>query len=719
MTEKKKMPLNSSPESIRLYGLLESAPDMIFISKEKPQFIEVNQAACEKLGYSKQELQNMPIKNIIAPAYRDEMEKLQKQIRKKGTAFLEMDFLTKKEQRLRVEIHLKKIQFKDHFEVIAIGRDITEKHEYQNKLKQAQDRYRAVFKKSLDWVYIHDFKGNFIDANPAALEGMGYTKEEISSLNFTKLLEKKQLPKTLKTLWELRKTGTQSELTEYKIRRRDGGFVWAETKASVIYKDGKPSAVLGIARDITDRKEAEKKLHETEERYKAVFDRSLDWIFIHDWDNNILDANQPALDGLGYSREEIKSYRLDDILREDQLSKAEKIQKELKKYGRQKEQEEFVILKKNGEELYVEVLTSVLCRDGDPYAIQGVGRDITARKRVEQALQESEKKHRIIFESSPTAIWYEDAAEVKDLLDNLASQGVKDIRAHLDKHPGLVKKAAKKIKVSDINPAALDLWEAEDKKELLSLEKKFTKEEFKTFKNELCAFAEGRSFFEEETVGKTLKGNTIHYIIRIALAPGINFKNVLVNEMDITRRKKTEEALEDANEELKVQARTDSLTGLLNHGAIMDRLREELSRGSREKKPVAFIIADLDHFKRVNDEYGHTVGDDILSSTARRIRSACRKYDVVGRYGGEEFAVVLPGTGLEEAGNVAERIRKDVEKKPHLSDGKKIDMTLSLGVSAVSKPKSEKDSESLVKKADNALYEAKEKGRNRVVIPGD
>lgn len=584
------------------------------------------------------------------------------------------------------------------------------------KLGYAEERYRALFNKSLDWVYIHDFKGNFLDANPAALKGMGYKKEDIASLDFKSLLEKKQWRLAVRTLWELKRKGVQKNITEFKIRRKDGRFVWVQTMAAVIHRAGKQDIIQGVGRDITDWKNAEKNLREKEERYKALFDRSIDWIFIHDWDNHILDANQPALETLGYSRKEMKSLKLNHILRSDQTPKMEKIQKELKKYGHQKEREEFILLKKNGGEIHVEVLTSVLCKDGKPYAIQGAAQDITRRKLAEQRLKKSEEKHRMIFESSPTAIWYEDASELKNLLNNLKTQGVKDIKSHLDENQGLVKKAAEMVKILDVNPAALKLWEARDKKELLSLEKKFTREEFNTFKNELSALAEGKTYFEEETTGKTLKGHTIHYLIRVALSEGQHFENVLVNEMDITRRKKTEDALENANEKLRVLARTDSLTGLLNHGAVLERLREELKRGSREKKPVALIIADLDHFKRINDAYGHTAGDDILAATSRCLRSACREYDVVGRYGGEEFAVVLPGTTLEIAGEVAERIRKKVEQIRHKLDGKELAVTLSLGVAAAPSEQRVMDSEILVKQADQALYEAKNKGRNRVAL---
>ncbi len=231
----------------------------------------------------------------------------------------------------------------------------------------------------------------------------------------------------------------------------------------------------------------------------------------------------------------------------------------------------------------------------------------------------------------------------------------------------------------------------------------------------MTALAEGKSFFEEETSGKSLSGKTVHYIIRTAIPGGTQYENVLVNETDITRRKQMETALEEANKKLQVQARTDSLTGLLNHGSFMQRLREELSREVREHNPVSLIMADIDFFKQVNDKYGHPAGDKILSDTARAIQSACRNYDIVGRYGGEEFAAVLPNTTSKKAAAIAERIRKTVAEKSHSWDGDDIRISISLGA-ASSVAVSGMKMESLLEKADQALLEAKKKGRNQVVV---
>jgi len=139
--------------------------------------------------------------------------------------------------------------------------ELEEKHKHaEDTLKESEERYRGLFDRSLDFVYVHDFEGNFIDANPAVLESFGYTKEDISSLNFTTLLSEDQIPAALKVLEEIAYTGFQRELTEYRLKRKDGTYLYIETKASLIYRDGKPYAIQGIARDITSRKQAEEQI---------------------------------------------------------------------------------------------------------------------------------------------------------------------------------------------------------------------------------------------------------------------------------------------------------------------------------------------------------------------------------------------------------------------------------------------------------------------------
>jgi two-component system cell cycle response regulator len=167
----------------------------------------------------------------------------------------------------------------------------------------------------------------------------------------------------------------------------------------------------------------------------------------------------------------------------------------------------------------------------------------------------------------------------------------------------------------------------------------------------------------------------------------------------------------ELHERLFAQATHDSLTGLLNRSAILEALQKELIRSVREKNPVAVIMTDLDHFKHVNDTYGHLAGDAVLREAARRLSASLRAYDAVGRYGGEEFLIVAPSCGLAGGAELAERLRESICGLPIDASGEAIFATMSFGVAATC---SIKKVNQLLSAADEALYAAKKAGRNRV-----
>jgi two-component system, cell cycle response regulator len=163
---------------------------------------------------------------------------------------------------------------------------------------------------------------------------------------------------------------------------------------------------------------------------------------------------------------------------------------------------------------------------------------------------------------------------------------------------------------------------------------------------------------------------------------------------------------------LRFEASHDAQTGLLNHAAIVETLRKEVLRAQRERTPLGVIMIDLDHFKSVNDRYGHLAGDTVLREVSTRLQKAMRPYDSVGRFGGEEFIVVAPGCTLAKATSLAERLRQSICGQPVQESANAIEITASLGVSAAA----EADGPDQVLRAtDEALYRAKIQGRNRVV----
>ena len=155
----------------------------------------------------------------------------------------------------------------------------------------------------------------------------------------------------------------------------------------------------------------------------------------------------------------------------------------------------------------------------------------------------------------------------------------------------------------------------------------------------------------------------------------------------------------------------DNLTGIYNRRAYELRIREEISRFQRYGQPFSLVLFDIDHFKKVNDQFGHQAGDKCLREIAARIRPSLRDSDFLARYGGEEFIIILPGTGEEDAHRVAEKIRSLIEKTRFVYQGAEVPVTISLGVTQVQS--SDQDSELPFRRVDAAMYQAKKEGRNR------
>ena len=181
---------------------------------------------------------------------------------------------------------------------------------------------------------------------------------------------------------------------------------------------------------------------------------------------------------------------------------------------------------------------------------------------------------------------------------------------------------------------------------------------------------------------------------------------------DVTALKETEAELKRARENLHFKATHDSLTSLLNREAILDMLGREIARSTRENGRTAVLLADLDHFKSINDQFGHPIGDEVLRETARRFLRAVRTYDLVGRLGGEEFLVILGGCAAKEAMVRADQLRRSIEASPISTACGPIPLTISIGV-LPAREWGYPPREDVLRQVDVALYAAKADGRNR------
>ncbi len=168
--------------------------------------------------------------------------------------------------------------------------------------------------------------------------------------------------------------------------------------------------------------------------------------------------------------------------------------------------------------------------------------------------------------------------------------------------------------------------------------------------------------------------------------------------------------------EIERMATTDGLTGLFNHRVFQQKLSEELKRSGRHNQAFSLLLTDIDFFKKVNDTYGHPVGDLVLKGVAKVLRQEIRDIDIAARYGGEEFAVILPGTESEGARHIAERLRRAIEAESFAAEGRTLRVTTSIGIATV--PADATTKEELIERADQALYHAKHNGRNQSVCWG-
>ena len=315
-----------------------------------------------------------------------------------------------------------------------------------DELQVDREKYRAIFIHGFNCVYIHDLEGNFLEANDAALKLLGYEREEIFDINFASLIGEDQLPKAFETLEEIKRTGYESRVVEYELTRKDGSRIWIDTGGSLIYEEGIPTAVLGVARDITarkqveadlqkvrdelenrvmartaelteanrrlekqieERKQMEAALEKSERNYRQLVQSANSIILRLDHRGNIKFINEFALQFFGYAEDEILGKNVVGTIVPRTESSGRDLAAMIADIGTHPERylsNENENMRRNGERVWINWTNrGIQDEKGSILEILCVGNDRTHRKKTEEALRESEAKFRALAESAPAA----------------------------------------------------------------------------------------------------------------------------------------------------------------------------------------------------------------------------------------------------------------------------------------------------------------------------
>ncbi|MCD4796043.1 MAG: sensor domain-containing diguanylate cyclase [Candidatus Cloacimonetes bacterium] len=305
-------------------------------------------------------------------------------------------------------------------------------------------------------------------------------------------------------------------------------------------------------------------------------------------------------------------------------------------------------------------------------------------KIIETELRESEKRFSNLFEEVPTIAVYGFDPDRKIIFWNKASEILY----------GFSKEEALGKKVEDL------IILPEMRMEIIEKIEKWVNEGVQIFSGEMELMKKDRSLI---TVLSSY----------VMLKNGYDRIELYSLNIDFTKRKSTEQELLRSYKRLKKLSRTDSLTQLSNRRNILEKIYYEQVKFGRSKESFALVLGDLDNFKTVNDRFGHDCGDFVLKYVANLMLTSVRKQDVVSRYGGDEFLLLLPQTSPEGAKHIAEKIRNEISTFVITYKDKEISITVTFGIGIYDKQMSIGE---LIKKTDNALYEGKLKGKNVIVM---
>ena len=607
---------------------------------------------------------------------------------------------------------------------------VFEHKKMEEELRESKQRFEAIFDGAIDGLLLADLDTRkFYIGNRRICEMLGYELDEIKKIGFDDIHPKDALPHVLEQVGK-QVAGKITVAKDLPVKRKNGSIFYADIAASPLQIGGKPF-LLGIFRDITERKKAEEALKESEQKFRTIFDKASDGMFLVDLETRkFLMCNAMCLQTLGYAQEEFLNLEISDIHPLDDLPLVfEQIAKYMK--GEEGVRHDLRFRRKDGSFFFSDLSPSLVTLAGKKFILI-VYKDISERMQIQNEKRQANEKLTVLVKKLEARNYQNIImGEMREMLQACSTmeEAAPIIR-------GLIEKLFPNSEgaLFMMSPSRSDLESATRWGD-------FPKDvDDNVFAPDACwALRRGRTYMVENVSVEPLCPHLKHppstaYMCLPLIAKGDvlgllhlrsrqstqiqSERNVMSDLKDIAVILSEYLSLSIANiqlnERLARESVRDPLTGLLNRRFMIESLEREIKRAERNQTQVGIIMADIDHFKQFNDKYGHAAGDKVLTQMGGFFKAGVRGSDVACRYGGEEFVFFLPECSAENTFKRADQMREEVKNLAvHYGGELLASITLSMGISTY--PDQGRNAEDLLRVADAALYRAKQEGRDRVI----
>jgi len=683
--------------------LLDNSRDGIHVLDEEGRVVEANPAFCEMLGYTRAELLQMQVADWDAQWSKQELLTRINDLIARPTMF-ETQHRRKDGSIRDVEINAVGVSFYGRPHLYATSRDVSERKRAEERIKTSEARLRAIIDASPIPMALNDDQQNITSLNIAFYQTYGYTLADIPTLTdwWPKAYPDLEYRQWVANTWEARlaaakKTGLPFQPLEIKVRCKDGAEKTVIASAAAI-SDGFEGVHLVVLYDISERKRYEQALRESEENLQIALQSAE----IGMWSLNVQTmtgrVDSRAAQILGYQREDIPNEKIgwDRLTHPDDVAKIEKILMAHLKGEIPIFESEHRMLHADGRYIWVNGRGKVtqFDPDGAPLIVSGTILNINERKAAESELDAQR----------------DFATQIVNLMGQGLTVTDRDGKFEFINPAYAAMLGSNPEDLLGKHPSELTVPE---ERSLLAKHKRL-RQDGRTSTYEIrLQRADGGTVPVVITGVPRKSGETHGGYSSISVITDLSEQKWIEAEL-----RSAKSALEQALEREQVLARTDALTGVNNRRQLFALTEGLIAVAVRYQQTMAVLMFDIDHFKQVNDTYGHDIGDRVLQQVVQTACAELRAADVIGRYGGEEFIIVLPQTSAGQALQLAERIRTNAANLVVISERGGITLTLSIGIVELQSGAQPESVETLFRRADRVMYSAKFAGRNRTMMEG-